>query len=654
MKSNVLGNALTWRSFFILLFVVFLLAPMDTFLQISFFSRFLTTGPGYMVGLPALWVTVILFTEITRIFGKPLTRHEVFLIYFLFSVAMTETFFIDVTFQGYHKTHLLSNQFMDMQTGRPLSYALPGWYAPPVGSQAYYSKSFFHPDWLLPIIVLILSVGFGQCAEIGLGLLCAYLYVEVEKLPYPTAPLGSESIITISEKDPAKVKVFTIATVVSLIWSAFTFGVPTTLGHAFGIRAGYLTFVDLTTLIDKYFPGVVYGIIFEPFAYTFAWMLPASTIVSIFIGSYAIWVFGNWLALKIPSPLFAQFQSEYVTGSSAEFVMWRAQLDVWLSPFIGAALGVAAVRIIAGRNYLARSIKSLARLGRASQVETGYPRLYVILTIWLGGLLGSTVLLSILVPQFPLWTLVLFVVVIPFATAMINARGMGETGFGGVQGINMPHTKELAILSSSYTGAEAWFMPLYTRQLGMGLMAAEYSYIAKVAQMTETRFFDYVKTLLVLIPLTIVMGFIVMSLYQAMAPIPSFTFPATVNIWPELVLERNFIATNFLRLFKPELAVSAFIVLAVLTVASSVIRIPFFSPIALVLGFNTPPYFANALAIGYLIGAHLLQKKLKQDWWNQHKAVLLAGIACGYGIIATLTAVTTLISRALWYSPTPY
>jgi len=186
------------------------------------------------------------------------------------------------------------------------------------------------------------------------------------------------------------------------------------------------------------------------------------------------------------------------------------------------------------------------------------------------------------------------------------------------------------------------------------LMAAEYSYIAKVAQMTETRFFDYVKTLLVLIPLTIVMGFIVMSLYQAMAPIPSFTFPATVNIWPELVLERNFIATNFLRLFKPELAVSAFIVLAVLTVASSVIRIPFFSPIALVLGFNTPPYFANALAIGYLIGAHLLQKKLKQDWWNQHKAVLLAGIACGYGIIATLTAVTTLISRALWYSPTPY
>jgi len=650
MERKGLGSALTWRSLLILLFVVFLLAPMDTFLQVSFFSRFLSAGPGYMVGVPALWVTVILFTEIARVFGKPLTRHEVFLIYFLFGTAMTETFFIDILYQGYHKTHLLSTQFIDPRTGKLLSYVLPGWYAPPIGSPAYHLRSFLHADWLLPIAVLILAVGFGLCSELGLGLLCAHLYVEVEKLPYPTAPLGSESIITISEREPTRVKVFTIATVISLIWSAFSFGVPTTLGYAFGIRAGYLTFIDLTTVLDKYFPGVVYGVIFEPFAYTFAWMLPASTIISIFIGSYAIWVLGNWLTLQIPSPLFAQFQREYVIGSPASLVIWRANINVWLSFFIGAALGIAVVRLIAGRKYLVRSIRSLARLGKTAQVKTGYPPLPIILTLWLGGLLGSTVLVYILVPQFPLWTLVLFLVGIPFVAAMINARGVGETGFG----VSIPNMKESAILSSGYKGAEAWFMPLYTRGFGMGSLASDYSYIAKVAQITETRFMDYVKTLLMLLPLTVVMSFIVISLFWTMAPVPSFTYPATVNLWPELVVEQNFIATNFFKLFKPELMVSAFAVLTVLTIVSSVVRIPFFSPIALVVGFNTAPYFANALAIGYLIGVHLFQKKLGKDWWNRYKAVILAGVACGYGIIATLTGVTTLISRALWYSPTPY
>jgi hypothetical protein len=623
---------------------------MDTFLQLSFFQRFLSVGPGYMVGVPALWIVMILFTEIARIFRKPLTRHEVFLIYFLFGTAMTETFFIDILYQGYLKTHFLSTQFRDPQTGSPLSYILPDWYAPPIGSPAYNLRSFLHIDWLLPIAVLVIAMVLGLCSELGLGLLCSYLYVEVEKLPYPTAPIGSESIITISERESTRVRVFTIATVISLIWSTITFGVPTTLGYAFGIRAGYLTFIDLTTVLDKYLPGVVYGIIFEPFAYTFAWMLPASTVVSVFIGSYAIWVLGNWLALQIPSPLFAQFQREYIIGSPASLVIWRANLNVWLSFFIGAALGVAIVRFIYGWKYLVRSIRSLAYLGKAAQVKTGYPPLFIILTLWLGGLIGSTTLTHILVPQFPLWTLIIFLVGIPFISAMINARGMGETGFG----VSIPYMKELAILSSGYKGAEAWFMPIYVRGLGTGSMASEFSYIAKVAQITETRFMDYVKTLLILFPLTVIMSFIIISLFWMMAPIPSITYSATVNVWPELVIEQNFMATNFFNLFKPDLMIVGLLISSVLTIASNMIRIPFFSPIALVAGFNTYPWFANALAIGYLIGVHIFQKKLGREWWNQYKAVILAGIACGYGIIATLAGIVTLISRALWYSPTPY
>jgi hypothetical protein len=649
-EAKVLGSALTWRSFLILLFVVFLMAPMDTFLQLSFYSRFLSSGPGYMVGIPALWVTVILFAEIARIFGKPLTRHEVFLIYSLFGTAMTETFFIDVLYQGYHKSHFITTYFKDPRTGMPLSQVLPNWYAPPLGSSAYTLNTFLHPDWALPIAVLILSIVFGLCTELGLGLLCAYLYVEVEKLPYPTVALGSESIITIAEREPTRVKLFTIGTIVSLIWSAFSFGVPTAMGAAFGIRAGILTFADLTTFIDKFLPGVVFGFTFEPFPYTFAWLLPTSTIVSMVIGSFAIWILGNWLALRIPSPLFAQFQREYVVGSPASFVMWRAQLHVWLSFFMGAALGLAIPRLITGWRYLVSGIRSLSRLGRASEAVTGYPPVKVILALWLLGLVGSTALLYFLVPQFPLWTLLLFVIVLPFVTAMISARGMGETGFG----VSIPNVKELAIITSGYTGAEVWFMPLYTRGLGTGAFASDLSYTAKVCQITGTRFMDYVKTYLILLPLTIVVSFVIISYFWAIAPVPSITYPATVNNWPELVVEQNFTATNFFALFKPELALWAFILLAILTVITSRVRIPYFSPIALVAGFTTAPWVVIAFVIGHIVGVQVFEKRLGKEWWRKYRAVLLAGITCGYGIVATLAGVTALISRALWYSPKPY
>ncbi|MEM2514711.1 MAG: hypothetical protein QXU81_10455 [Candidatus Bathyarchaeia archaeon] len=642
-------SALTWRSFLILLFVALLLAPMDTFLQISFYSRFLSSGPGYIVGMPALWVTIILFTEIARILGKSLTRHEIFLIYALFGTAMTETFFIDILFQSYSKSHPITASFIDPRTKAPLSQILPAWYAPPLGSPAYALNSFLHPDWALPILVFILSIAFGLCVELGLGLLCSYLYVEVERLPYPTVALGSESIITIAERDPTRMKLFTISALVSLIWSTVSFGVPTTLGAAFGIRAGILTFADLTTLIDKILPGAVFGFTFEPFPYTFAWLLPTSTIVSIVIGSFTIWIIGNSLALRIPSPLFLQFQREYVIGSPATFVMWRAQLHIWLSFFIGAALGLAISRLIMGWKYLFSGIRSLLRARKTSEAA-GYPSVKVIFALWFSGLIGLIVLLHLLVPQFPLWTLLLFVVILPFITAMINARGMGETGFG----VSIPYMKELAIIISGYTGAEVWFMPLYIRNFGTGAFASDLSYTAKVCQILGTRFTDYIKSFLILFPITILMSFAIISYFWIIAPIPSFAYPATINNWPELVVEQNFMATNFFTLFKPEFAFWAFILLAVITTTTNWVRIPYFNPIALVAGFTTPPWIATAFIIGHIIGTQVFEKKLGKEWWHKYRAVLLAGIACGYGIVATLAGVIAIISKTLWYTPKPY
>lgn len=94
--------------------------------------------------------------------------------------------------------------------------------------------------------------------------------------------------------------------------------------------------------------------------------------------------------------------------------------------------------------------------------------------------------------------------------------------------------------------------------------------------------------------------------------------------------------------------------MAGLTIAKTFIKSPLFNPIALLVGFGISPPFANALAIGYLIGEHVLKKRFGAEWWNRYKGTALVGIACGYGIVAGVSAVLILISKALWYTYVGY
>jgi len=646
-KETLLKSGLTSRVILTLLFVSLLIAPLDTFLTMCYTIRMLSAGPGYLIGMPALYIVLILFSELCRYYRKAATKQELFILYYIFPIAMTETYFIDLIYQGYLRTSPVARKyFIDPLTGKPIPLALPSWYAPPLGSLAYETRSFLHPDWLLPITTTFLALAFFMMTEIGLGLLAAHLFVDIEKLPFPTAPMDAEGIVTIAEREPTRVSVFSVSTLISLVWSAITFGVPTALGHFFGIRAGFLTFVDLTTFIDKYVPGAVFGFIFEPFAYTYSWLLPTDVVIWIFIGSYAIWLVGNHLALRVPSPYFEQFKAEYRIGTPAQWVMWRAMLDIWFSFIIGASFGVALIRILSGGKYLIRALRSLSKLVTAR--EAGLLPLHFILALLACGMIGSLVLIHYLVPGFPLWILIVFVIVIPFLNALLSARGLGEVGFR----VSIPYMKELSIYLANYKGADIWFSPLYIRGYGQGSVAASYTYIVKVARLTDTNPLDFFKAIALVMPLTIGMSFLIVSLLWAMAPIPSIVYPATVTLWPELVVEQCFMATEFFRLFKPDLMTYGVIIMGIMTAAS--LKIPYVNAMALLAGFSTPPYFANALLIGHLLGKYLLERYFGKEWWNRYKAVILAGLACGYGLVAATVGVAALVTKALWYSYATY
>jgi len=643
-EGTRLQAGLTWRSILALVFAATLLGPVNIFLYLSA-GGYLLTGTSFIIGAPAVFITIMLFTEMSRLLGAPLRKQEVFIIYNLIPATLAQTIFVDLLFNYFVRNSSMSYFFTDPLTNLPLPLAIPGWFAPPVGLDL---RTFLHYAWAWPVLVAVLAVLLFSAYEIGLGFLSAHLFIEVERLPFPYASVDAEAIVTMAERDPQRMKVFSFGAVISMAWSVISIAIPMITTSFFAAGGGQFYFVpglwDLTTYLDKFVPGIIFGVTFEPFAYTWGFMLSRGTVLWILIGSFALWIVGNPVILRVQNPLFVEFQAEYRTGMGWNPVWWRANLWVWMSFIMGAAIGAAVITMIRGWRYMARSFKSLARL-RAS-TGGGYLPLPLVLALILLGGGGFIFLVYMLVPSFPLWVIALVIGAYAFINTLINARGLGETGFG----VNIPFVREGSILSSGYRGVDIWFAPMWVPGSG----AANYSKMVKVAFLTETKPMDYLKTFVLMLPVTLLVNFAIVSLFWSMAPIPSAVYGAVVYGWPDQVANLAFMITRAPQLYKPPLILSGFVTSALLTSLSSFIRIPGFTIMGLLAGFSIAPPYAIALLVGNLVGDLFFRRRFGEDWWQRYRAVILAGVAAGYGLTGGLSAVWVMVSRALWYSSATY
>lgn len=639
-------KGLTLRVFLILLYTILFVAPLDLFLNLNLGASYLTGGIFGMIAPPSIFILLITFTEIAKFYNNPLTTQEVFILYNLLGASMSIQFFLGFWYQGYFRASPVSNVLIDPRTGKTIHELLPFWYSPPIS--AFIARTFLDPSWFLIIGVATAYFICYVMLEIGLGLLLSYSFVYEEKLPFPTAPIDANAIETLAGRDPNNVVIFSIAAAISIVWSIITFGTPSVLGGAFGVRVGAATFFDLTPFLNRYIQGPVMAVTFELFPYLFAWIWEEPTpIISILIGSYAIYFFGNILALRLPFDFLRDFQHDYRPGMTVDLLMSRSYIWVWASFILGAALGLAIVNIIRFNKYLLRSLKSLIRV-RGTQ--EGYPSLYLLLLLWLGGGIGVIILTYMLIPNFPVWTSLLFTLVVPFVNASLNARLRGEIGLG----MSIPYLKESMILVSGYRSADIFLSHIYYWGWGMGNNAASYVYVTKVADITRTNLFDYFKGLLIVLLITWVASFIAVSLFLKVAPIPSEVFTMSTKLWPEQIIEQTFSMINFDRIYKPPLIALGFIIFTILSVLTIFVKIPFFNVSSLLLGLTIPPYYANAMLVGFIVGNYAIRKWLGENWWKKYRFTFLAGAVAGFGIVAGIAGAIILISKVLWYTQAVY
>ena len=91
-------------------------------------------------------------------------------------------------FQGF-----LWNQYLvQSDAAKMLGVAeyIPTWIAPQEGSAALVERTFFHRDWLIPILFLVGSQIIQRIDQFGLGYSLFRITSDVEKLPFPMAPVA--------------------------------------------------------------------------------------------------------------------------------------------------------------------------------------------------------------------------------------------------------------------------------------------------------------------------------------------------------------------------------------------------------------------------------------------------------------------------------
>ena len=214
-------DGFSWTSLAGAIFIALLMVPGAMYMQ-------LLAGMG--VGPAAQWVTVILFIEVARRAHQKLRRPEIFILFYMAGALMAAGQI------GQGPVRLLYQQFFAQSkaaSGLGIADKLPVWFAPN-DPEVLAQRDFFDPIWYPALFLLIFQTVVGQINTTILGYGLFRLASDIEKLPFPMAPIGAQGLMALAEqqteegpkkdvKEGWRWRIFSIGAVIGL---AFGGGVP--------------------------------------------------------------------------------------------------------------------------------------------------------------------------------------------------------------------------------------------------------------------------------------------------------------------------------------------------------------------------------------------------------------------------------------------
>lgn len=611
----------------------------------------LVAGQG--LGSAAQWVTIVLFSEIARRSFLPLKRQEIYCLYYMAGALTASGFGGLPGISGGPFGNFIGLQYL-IQSPAMANVAphLPGWIAPHPGSTAYLHRTFLDPAWIVPITILLFNQIFDRMKWMGLGYVLFRVTSDVERLPFPMAPIAASGATALAEastkEESWRWRVFSTGTIIGLIFGFFYLAIPVFTGVTFGkpVMLLPIPFFDFTVNTERLLPATPIGYNPDLGALMIGFLLPFPIIVGGIISS---------LLTIIADPIlyYNHMFPHYMFGSDTITTSISNGFDFWMSFGIGTQLAIAAIGLtsVIGTLVRSRGQENNARRGSLANVPAGrgdFPWVAAI-GAWLLATIGYVILNHKLVPNFPFWIIVFYGLIWTPLNSYISARMIALTG----SGVSFPFLSQAVVLRSGYTQPDIWFAPLPLNDYGG--QAQKFREI----ELTGTKFTSILKLELFMLPLILIASFVYWQFLWHTSEIPSAQFTFAQKMWPQSAVQTAIWtqinakggANWALDALKPPLIGTGFALGLAIFGLIKLLNLPLLFFYGFIGGIGNIPHTAVPMFLGALLGRYYFARRFGMERWQMYTPVLLAGFSCGVGLIGMAAIALALISKTVNYLP---
>ncbi len=614
-------------------------------------SMYMGLVTGASVGSAAQWVTVILFLEVARRSFTVLGRAEIYILYYMAGASL-------VAGAG----PLLWQQFLvQSESMRAFNVAdrIPPWVAPQ-SPDVLGLRSFFHPAWYIPIGLIAVGQVLQRLDQFGLGYVMYRIASDVEKLPFPMAPVGAQGVMALADassgKETWRWRVFSFGGMLGIAFGAVYFAMPAVSGALLGtpIQIFPLPFFDGTPNTEDFLPAVPMMLSFDLGILIAGMVLPFWAMV------------GSFVALLIcitANPILHHYGilQNWEPGVGAVKTIQVNTLDFYFS----FGLGLLAAIALIGFWHVFRGLVTSKKEGGADWKALLNPPIgRGDFSIWIAaGIYMLTMATTITIVYFMLrhaanvgmgspitWKLMAIFVFYGFIytpiISYVSARLEGIIG----QTVQIPFIKEATFILSGYQGVAIWFTPFPAQNYG-----AQTLYFRKT-ELTGTSFRSLIKAEAFVLPITIVSLIVFSHFIWRIAPVPSSAFPYAEKFWElESYRQGLFISSTlpgnehsvFAEAFKPLYVACGLSIALALYATMSFLGLPILMVYGVVRGLDqSQPMVIVPQFIGAMLGRYYFKKRFG-SMWAQYIIVFYAGYQAGTGLITMLSLGLVFMSKAV-------
>lgn len=641
-------------------------------------SIYLGLMTGGDMGSTASWVTLILFAEVARRALKPLTKQNMVVLLHAAGTIMAGGVVMGSLVQ---RAYFVGS---DAMRDAGMSNSFPSWWAPSPDSAAILERNLLHPDWFIPIGILVFLAFLGIAKKYTLGYLLFRITSDIERLPFPMAPIAAQGTLALAEEQrqsgsdsaanameegdggkklPTKWRLFSLGAILGMTFGFLQVGIPALTG-LFLAKPVFLLpqpFLDTTVVTESILPATATGLAIDMGAILLGFVLPFWAVM----GTFAAIV-----ATIVLNPILYHFGilNQWQPGMDTVNTVFLNNMDFWLSFGVGAGLGVFLISIYSLTRDLRKKNKELkARDDEHPVKDTWQPprpgRGDYPLWMAVGGyVIAATlmiVLIHFLVPALPVVFLVIFSFFYSPFVSYVNARLIGING----QGVDIPMVREGFFIFTGAKGIDIWLAPIPIENYG-GLAQS-----FRINELTGVSFFSLLKADLVATPVIFIASLLFWSFLWKSNPIPSDIFPTAQLQW-ELAAKNNALLwsstfvppgedpatrtladSEFAKAIRLEVIASGAAITVVMFSILSVFGLPVMFVYGIVRGLGSLPHGMILEVVGAMIGRFYLQKKFGQANFLRMAPTVLAGYFTGVGLMAMATISMNLIKQAITGSP---